>query len=468
MGTHLWQCMWAGLAFSGSVTITEKNMYAGERILFESRSQDSHTTQVALVDALVSDGKVDKSLVFIIKDHTAGVKPGSQAYLVAKVRGLRIFQELVRKGVDPAHIEFFPVTPPKGQDVQVQVDTKKVDDPKSTVIVTPEKGGASGEQEFTVNFPSASAEPLNLSNDRLALFVKSVGQAGNDALIIEGYADSTGNPSYNKVLSELRAFRTYEILARAGVPPYRIDTRGMGTAKVVGGKAQTEAEMQAARRVVVRWITDEKIAAIAAVEDKKVETPTIAKAPEPMPAPQALATPEPAPQETSKNDASSSQWQLIPFVGLLAPTGAFSDVTKPAIHYGLGASIDWLKRETGTVRGNLFLGHSVLPPKDSGLTGDLNLSSFSLRTDYLWSSGSIRPFLGVGLGLYLWDGAITQKASAATHEKSTTDSGASLTAGFDAKITQALTLSPELNWNKAGGSFSASFVTVNLALRWSL
>lgn len=466
MGTRLRICMVTGFALSGAIIPAKKCLFATENVTFLPGGREPLSTQNGILDSMVVAGKADRNLVFLIKEHTESLKPSSLAYLAAKVRGLRIFQELVRKGVDPSQIEFTPIVPPKGKVDIVEVDTREAGSPASTKMVTPVQGGASGDRDFIINFASASAEPMNLSSERLALFLKSVGQAGNDALVIEGYTDSTGNPDYNKALSELRALRTYEILARAGLPPYRIDTRGMGVAKVVGGKAQTEAEKQSARRVIIRWVTDEKIAAIAAAEDKKVEAQPAAKTPEPVPAPEVKI--EPAPVEQAKVEHSASVWQIFPFAGVLAPTGSFADVTKPAPDYGIGGSRALFDIDGKGVRGNILLGHSVLSPKDSDLSGDLNITFLNLRADYMWSTGAIKPFVGLGLGLYIWDGAITQTSSGASHEKSTKDSGVSVAAGFDSALTQGLNLSPELSWNKAGGAFSASFLTVNLALRWDL
>jgi opacity protein-like surface antigen len=213
-------------------------------------------------------------------------------------------------------------------------------------------------------------------------------------------------------------------------------------------------------------VTDEKIAALAAVEDKKLEAPPVAKAPEPTPALEIKN--EPAPVAQPKVERSALGWQVFPFAGALVPTGSFADVTKPALNYGIGGGRALFDVDGKVLRGNILLAHSVLPPKDSGLSGDLNITLLSLRTDYLWNMGPVKPFIGLGLGLYLWDGAITQTASGASHEKSTKDSGVSVAAGLDTELTQGLSLSPELSWNKAGGAFSASFLTVNLALRWDL
>jgi outer membrane protein OmpA-like peptidoglycan-associated protein len=420
---------------------------------------------------MVAAGKADRNLIFLIKEHTEGLKPSSQAYLSAKVRGLRIFQELVRKGVDPAQIEFMPIKQPKGAVDVVEIETKKGDSSKSTKMVTPSQDGAGGDREFIINFASASAEPLNLSSDRLAVFLKSVGQPGNDALIIEGYTDSSGNPAYNKALSELRALRTYEILARTGLPPYRIDTRGMGIAKVVGGKGQTEAEKQAARRVIFRWITDAKIAAIAAEEDKKVSPPP----PPPAPVAQVKAVEQEAPKAEPVKAALEPKVQhsvldIIAFAGGLQPLGEWGSHAKAGAHAGLGLGRVLWVNDNSEGRINLLGSlRSSLKAKETDRSGPVDLSVYSLRFDYAFGVATKpRPFIGAGVGYYIWNADITMPSAELTNKGDGKDTGVSLIFGYDLPLSQSIFIAPELTYNRVAGDFVESFMTATASLRWRI
>jgi outer membrane protein OmpA-like peptidoglycan-associated protein len=67
-------------------------------------------------------------------------------------------------------------------------------------------------------------------------------------ILIEGHADSTGTSTYNMDLSQARADAVSSVLARNGVEPSRIQTRGFGETRPIAPN-ETAAGRQQNRRV---------------------------------------------------------------------------------------------------------------------------------------------------------------------------------------------------------------------------
>lgn len=247
------------------------------KIVYDLKGYELVDQESAKLESVLAEVRSDAAMNIEITEQTANLNTISPAYLRQKIRSLKVFQFLVRKGIDPARISTKSIP---SSSAEILVKTVSGTEMRTAPVARQEVSKESKEQrEFTLQFPSSSAEPTSLSSSDFAAFLASVGQSGHDALVIEGYADVTGNAGFNQALSELRALRAFELLVRQGLSPVRIDTKGLGTAGAAAN-AKDDSAKQAARRVVLRWTTDEKVAAIAAAEEKKEEpAPKVEPAP---------------------------------------------------------------------------------------------------------------------------------------------------------------------------------------------
>jgi outer membrane protein OmpA-like peptidoglycan-associated protein len=429
-------------------------------LAFTAQSYDLAEAQKAALGQIVEALRSDPNAYVVVREHTAGLKTSALGYIVAKNRALRVFQELVRQGVDPARVTYAPVAAP-GAGAPLVVDVATDAAPKSTARLQGGTAQADAPTEFVVSFPSGSAVPTGLSEADFAAFLASVGQPGRDAVVIEGFTDTVGNAAYNKALGELRALSVYERLMRAGLPPYRVDTQSHG-ASAAKGKGDSAAD----RRVVVRWQKNEKVAAEAA----KVEAPPPAPEPQPEPAPVAQPEPQPAPEPAPQPapEPAGSTLDIVPFAGVMIPGGDLKDNAKTGGYYGLGIGKAFIEGAAGELRATLFAGTTKLDAKESGLSGPLKIKAFTLRAYYAFGAGAVRPFVGAGLGVYVWDGAIRQKSSGLENEGDESDTGGLVAAGVDVTLTPGLFLEPTLTWQAVGGEFNESLLSATLALRWRI
>jgi outer membrane protein OmpA-like peptidoglycan-associated protein len=444
--------VWAPLAKSDTNPISIK---------FTPKSYQLSESARSSLKTIVADAQGNSKLTIVITEKTGGLKKSSLPYILERDRVLSVFKELATAGIDPARISYKQVPTAKMGDVTVEVAENE--SPPSTAVVTP---GTSAEPaaagELTFNFASGSAEPENASDDSLKPFLKSVGTTGRDAIVIEGFTDSVGNHEYNKALGELRALTVYELLVRAGLPPYRVDTQSRG-----GETTDNKAGSAADRRVVIRWQVNEKIA-----EAAKAVEPTPAPLVEPTPTPEAAptATPvtvsEPAPTSASK---SASTIEIIaPFVGWISPLGQFADDVNGGLYYGLGLGKTVWNGNEGSVRTSLAGGYSELESKRSGIDGEATLTTAIIRVDYIFPGDLIRPFIGAGAGLYSWKAKATQGSTRLVQEKNRNDGGALVAIGFDVIATHYLMIEPTVEWHSVGGNFNESLLSGLVTLRWSL
>ena len=436
-------------------------------LTFKAKSyalRPDHKEQLA---ALIAEAKANPKVVIQIAERTQGLKATSLPHIAERDRSLLIFQELVREGVDPARIQYQAVKPTAALDtlsVKAIVDENAPSTPK---VVPTETGVGAGANEFVINFPSASAVPGNLDETRFQSFIKSVGQPGHDAVVIEGYTDTVGNAAYNQALGDLRALSVYERLTRAGLPPYRVDTqsRGASAAKVKGDSASD-------RRVVVRWLVSATIAAVAAKEEAKppapaVEEPKAVVAPKLEEPVKVEAVPPPAPSP-GPSPIKRSLFDIVPFVGLAIPVGEFKNHAKKGAFYGLGLGKDFWTCPQGELRVTVFIGATRLDAKEDDRSGPIKITAVDARADFVFGQGASQPFVGIGPGLYKWNGAIEQKSTSLNHENDRRDSGLLVAGGLDYFLLPNLMFEPTLEWNSVGGEFNENFLDAKLALRWRL
>jgi len=438
-------------------------------VKFESKSYSFSAGQQDFLLTLADKMKTDASLAVQLEQGIVGVKPASLIYIIERNRSLRVFQELVRLGVDPWRIEYASVLPRKAAENEMSFIIRKSDQTSiATKIIPTAQESAAQPDDFTINFPSGSATPLNLSEESFLTFLKSVGQVGRDAIVIEGFTDTVGNPAYNKALGEFRALTVYEKLIRSGLPPYRVDTQSHGMEH-----AQSKGESAADRKVIARWTRNISIAEKAKTEEAVLpqesvpqETPQVAAQELPQ---QVEPVKEPPAAESQAKD-DRFEFDLVPFVGFLVPGRELNKNAKSNSVFGLGVGKAFIKTADSEVRATLFASSkSELKAKQEDRSGPLQIQFMSLRTDYAFDAeGNNRPFVGLGVGTYLWNGEIVQPSSSRVNTGKHSDLGASVTIGYDFFLRSNLMLAPDLSVHKVGGNFAEFIGTLALNLRWRI
>lgn len=414
------------------------------------RYEPSAADQQKIVQ-MAADAKQDAKLQVTISDASGDLKSGSYPFVVARNRGLKVFKALVQEGVDPARIQIVHNSPASPGTQTITVEARMTSAARSTKALSPTAAAANAAENFTIHFASASADPLQLSEARFREFLGLVGQPDRDAVVIEGYTDSQGNAEYNLALGEQRALVVFERLVRAGLPPIRIATQSFGLAKATRTSGTT-AERGADRRVVVRWTKNAVIAE------------AVKNANDPVPPPKKE---EPAPPAEEKQRVPSTL-DLVPFAGSVLPGGELKDDAKPGAVYGFGIGKEFWTGASGAARVTLSYGVTKLDAKDDSLSGPLDIKMTTLRGDYIFGRGAVRPFIGAGVGSFNWKGTIKQKSTSLQNIGNSNDTGGLGAIGFDVPLGLSATLSPEFTWMKVGGDFSQPLIGAWLALRWRI
>lgn len=102
----------------------------------------------------------------------------------------------------------------------------------------------------SVLFATNATELLPAARDRLSEVATALKESKNP-LLIEGHTDSRGSESYNDQLSERRAESVKNFLVNQGVPPDRIQVRGMGENRPVASNATAEGRANNRRVEIV-------------------------------------------------------------------------------------------------------------------------------------------------------------------------------------------------------------------------
>lgn len=483
--------------------------------------------QTDSIKALVERTRNDPSAVFVVDAYTQGLGPRTHLYVVEQNRALRIFQVLAREGVNPGYIVFSVKDHSNIHRNFIAV----THDPAARAVEPLQANQQNPVQthaDFVLNFPSGSAEPINLDQTRLGLFLSTAGQPNRDVVTIEGFTDNVGNRAYNLDLGEMRAMRVFELMVRAGLPAFRVDTRSAGKVGAAEDKPTAE-QKQADRRVVIRWVKNEDTAAQAAVAmpgpmpPDPISMPTTTMAlnahasqvpqrpaanqlpgrqkniaqvaiPAPMdplppsPAPVEVPTateetvdalpPPPAPATKSKiapvltpppGKPIKATLDVIPFAGLLMPSGALADSVKSAPTLGLGVAKPFLISNNREVRINFMIsGRSNLEPKNDTLSDPLTINYLHMRLDYVWPRQAFTPVVGGGFGFYKWTSTIAKKGSSLGDSGAGSDISMNLMAGVEYMVSKTLLLGPEFTFSRVGGEFSNSLYSFTVGLRYRI
>lgn len=107
---------------------------------------------------------------------------------------------------------------------------------------------------YKINFGVGRSEISSVSYAELDRIVGLIEQAENTKVVIEGYTDSTGDPSKNQILSESRAYSVKDYLVNKGVPTKRIqEVVGYGSAKPISDNT-TEKGRSENRRTTIKML----------------------------------------------------------------------------------------------------------------------------------------------------------------------------------------------------------------------
>jgi outer membrane protein OmpA-like peptidoglycan-associated protein len=105
-----------------------------------------------------------------------------------------------------------------------------------------------------VLFETGRADLKPGAANRLDEVVAYLAEHPDKHVMVEGHTDSVGTPSFNQQLSEARAVSVKSFLARRGVSPFQIHTRGYGESFPVASNANDGGRQQNRRVELV--ITD--------------------------------------------------------------------------------------------------------------------------------------------------------------------------------------------------------------------
>ncbi|MBC7659017.1 MAG: hypothetical protein H7249_04850 [Chitinophagaceae bacterium] len=465
------------IGFSPVLWIHVPSAFAAESLVkigFKKNAFEIGPAQESLVTAGAEKAQNNPKLLIFIHNHVGALPRNSLAYLAGQVRSLKIFQALVSKGINPERIYLQADSSKDGPTEDVSIEYSEGDIgsiPKLSAV----GGRRSGPATFVL--PFIKAEEFGSYNETaLRTFLSGFGQKGHETLQVEGGTSFAGTKALDEVSAELRVLTAYEMIIRRGFPYDHIFTKV--SAAVKGRDAF-------ARRVTLKWSkSTTNIAKVLPSKTKTInrETPpskevaaqipmTPASEVEPAPEPVAVSSQAPAttPAIPSEPSSSSSVLDLVLFAGALMPGGDLKDHTKAGTEWGLGLGKSLWSSPYQDIRLNLLVsGKTTLRSKESALSGPLAMQYDDLRLDYVLGNWHVRPFLGLGGGVYIWNVSVTDVATGVQHSKRTKDAGSLLTFGLDCVLGENVFLTPAISWHKIAGNFAESLISGDLSLRWRL
>ncbi len=365
-------------------------------------------------------------------------------YQLSETRSLYLLQYLVQHGVDPARISreksgiLHPESEGKGLNEKNSITvTRTAGFSAPVVLAKSEKCSANSSNSYSVYFSFDSA----IFNDEAGLICFAQGLANAPGkLQISGHTDMQGNNIYNQNLSFHRALVVYERMLQLGLTSTKITILAFGMDQPID-QGHSIAANKVNRRAALLWIPE-------------------------IPKPATEPVPETIVAEKPREPFKLPDFDIVPFAGLIIPTGFFATEEKSAVAYGLGIAKNFELKDANRARVGFYLSKMTFKtPKNPELSGYLNLKSYALRADYIWNYQNWLPFVGLTLGVFPWDGEITRDI---TQEQNTgsrgTDIGSAITVGAGYKLAEHFELAPELAYYNISGGFDGSFLSMQLAL----
>lgn len=109
-------------------------------------------------------------------------------------------------------------------------------------------------KEFVVYFTQNSTEIPIYAKDILSATANLLKTFPESKALIEGHTDSTGDPAYNRFISEVRAASVKNYLVEMGIEVQRLAVSGLGPEKPIESNSTSEGRSKN-RRVVIRIVT---------------------------------------------------------------------------------------------------------------------------------------------------------------------------------------------------------------------
>ncbi len=163
-------------------------------------------------------------------------------------------------------------------------------------------------------------------------------------------------------------------------------------------------------------------------------------------------------------------YDLSIFGGVITPAGQLQDHAKSGAVYGVGVGKVLRRSKNGEFKISLLASlDSNLKAKGSDRNGSLEIRTHQLRLDYRMPAiAGIKPFIGVGIGAYTWDGEINRPSTTQQNVGSRTELGGLVALGADFPLSLMLSLAPEYTYHKVEGGFKEPLHTAWLRLRLHL
>ncbi|MBI5581828.1 MAG: OmpA family protein [Deltaproteobacteria bacterium] len=148
-----------------------------------------------------------------------------------------------------------PITPPSSSHPAPGVPLQAEEPaPPATVAAKSPSTESVRLKEFVVYFTQNSTEIPIYAKDILAATANLLKTFPDSKVFIEGHTDSTGDPAYNRFISEVRAASVKNYLIEQGIEVRRLTASGLGPEKPIETNSTSEGRSKN-RRVVIRIVT---------------------------------------------------------------------------------------------------------------------------------------------------------------------------------------------------------------------
>jgi outer membrane protein OmpA-like peptidoglycan-associated protein len=129
--------------------------------------------------------------------------------------------------------------------------------PPATVAANPPSTKSLRLKEFVVYFTQNSTEIPIYAKDILSTTANLLKSFPDTQALIEGHTDSTGDPAYNRFISEERAASVRNYLVGQGIEARRLAASGSGPEKPIESNSTSEGRSKN-RRVVIKIVTSKQ------------------------------------------------------------------------------------------------------------------------------------------------------------------------------------------------------------------
>lgn len=367
--------------------------------------------------------------------------------LLGRARVLEVFRYLVGEGIAPERLRFrsLGVTDENGetgsglQKNYIAIDSEAGSGDCHSNRINPARRNESKEAVSTgkldvlsITFAHQSADPEEIDQNAFTDFFDEHEHDGSFRISIEGHSDMQGSDAYNRLLSKMRALKTYQLVVNAGFPGKFVSISFFGDTKPLAASHTVSAYKQN-RRVSIRWQS-------VSTNDVPAEMSNNAS-------PATTLNPyKPSGEDVAKEEieGDAGPWELGGVAGYTSANASVSTSVKAAPLYGV--YIRFHLEDSPRFVNSYELSYSRHSHRSQidAVDGSLNIQGVRIGGIKTFDVPYLSPSIHLDFGAYKWSADATEESTSRTQVGSGSALGSSFRLGRIFSVGRNFKIEPQL------------------------